>query len=409
MANEVFYPELERLQKDEGFRERAYADTSENKLATVGYGFNLEKEGAQELLDSLNIKKNIEAIKNNPYSPYSMRKRGLLERYKKNPDEVKRELFKQYGEENPDHYLTKEESLKLMRHEMPLFRKIAEEFVGEDTWKNLDTDTQGIFVNMAYNLGEGKLRGFGGLQRAIRAGDRELAAKEMWYQDPRADKLKETDWFGQVGDRSKRLISRMWAPYAKHFEKEKAIQLAGRMAGGGTVQAARGLAALGRGPDNQLVHMAPKEVAALQRLATAAGGSLTVNPETGLVEAGFLEDWLPTIIGLGLAPFTGGLSTFLVPAAAGVGATAITGDWKQGLKWGLGVSGGMGLGSAFGAGGASAVGGVGSGTVAALCCGCCLGRGYSNKFEIRAYGLLSSPSSRALGAGVTFGPGSVLL
>jgi hypothetical protein len=130
-------------------------------------------------------------------------------------------------------------------------------------------------------------------------------------------------------------------------------------AGGGTVQTAKGLAALGRGPDNQLVHMAPKEVAALQRLATAAGGSLTINPETGLMEAGFLEDWLPTIVGLALAPMTGGLSTFLVPAAAGVGATAITGDWKQGLKWGLGVSGGMGMGSSLMGVGAGAGGALG--------------------------------------------------
>jgi len=49
----------------------------------------------------------------------------------------------------------------------------------------------------------------------------------------------------------------------------------------------------GRGEDTQLVHMTPGEVQGLQALAKAHGGSLTINPETGLVEAGFLKSILP--------------------------------------------------------------------------------------------------------------------
>jgi hypothetical protein len=49
------------------------------------------------------------------------------------------------------------------------------------------------------------------------------------------------------------------------------------------------MAAQGRGPDSQLVHMSPREVAGLQALAKASGGSLTTNPQTGLPEAGFLD------------------------------------------------------------------------------------------------------------------------
>jgi len=45
----------------------------------------------------------------------------------------------------------------------------------------------------------------------------------------------------------------------------------------------------GRGQDTELVHMSKREIKGLQDLALAHGGSLTVNPETGLVEAGFLE------------------------------------------------------------------------------------------------------------------------
>ena len=46
-----------------------------------------------------------------------------------------------------------------------------------------------------------------------------------------------------------------------------------------------------------LVHMAPQEVAGLQSLALAHGGSLTINPDTGLPEAGFLKKLLPMLAG----------------------------------------------------------------------------------------------------------------
>lgn len=108
---------------------------------------------------------------------------------------------------------------------------------------------------------------------------------------------------------------------------------------------AAGLAALGRGPDSMLVHMSPGEVAGLQKLAMAHGGSLTTNPHTGLPEAGFLSDILPTVLGVGLS-FMG------VPAwAAGLGVgglqAARTGDIGKGLMAGLGAFGGAGLGGAL--------------------------------------------------------------
>ena len=58
---------------------------------------------------------------------------------------------------------------------------------------------------------------------------------------------------------------------------------------------AQGLASLGRGDDSALVHMTPGEVQGLQKLAMSAGGSLTINPHTGLPEAGFLSSMLPMI------------------------------------------------------------------------------------------------------------------
>ena len=60
-----------------------------------------------------------------------------------------------------------------------------------------------------------------------------------------------------------------------------------------TSHTAQGLASLGRGNDSMLVHMTPREVQGLQGLAMAHGGSLTINPQTGLPEAGFLDIVLP--------------------------------------------------------------------------------------------------------------------
>jgi len=88
---------------------------------------------------------------------------------------------------------------------------------------------------------------------------------------------------------------------------------------------AQGLASLGRNNDSMLVHMTPGEVQGLQKLAMSAGGSLTINPQTGLPEAGFLSSMLPMLASaaaIALAPATMGASTV---ALLGAGAGALTG------------------------------------------------------------------------------------
>ena len=86
--------------------------------------------------------------------------------------------------------------------------------------------------------------------------------------------------------------------------------------------AAQHLASKGRGPDTTLVHMAPGEVDSLQAIAKAHGGSLTVNPDTGLPEAGFLSSILPMIAGVGLTAMSGGA---LSPMMAGLITGGVTG------------------------------------------------------------------------------------
>jgi hypothetical protein len=119
--------------------------------------------------------------------------------------------------------------------------------------------------------------------------------------------------------------------------------------------AAQHLASRGRKGDSMLVHMAPEEVSGLQALARAGGGTLTINPDTGLPEANFLKRMLPMIIGAGLAAATGGTSLALTPGMIGLGLggleTARTGSLEKGLMAGLGAYGGAGLaGGLMGAG-----------------------------------------------------------
>ena len=113
------------------------------------------------------------------------------------------------------------------------------------------------------------------------------------------------------------------------------------MASGGLVDAARSVQSRGRGEDTMLVHMTPGEVGGLQALAMSQGGSLSINPETGLPEAGFLKNFLPTLLGIGLTIGSGGL---IDPVTAGMivggGTTVATGDLGQGLMAGLGAYGG---------------------------------------------------------------------
>lgn len=109
----------------------------------------------------------------------------------------------------------------------------------------------------------------------------------------------------------------------------------------------------GRGRDTQLVHMTPNEVAGLQALAMANGGSLSINPNTGLPEAGFLESLLPTILGAGLAAATGG-SSLMIGAGLGALQYARTGSLEKGLMAGLGAYGGAGLGASLAGAGATA-------------------------------------------------------
>ena len=111
--------------------------------------------------------------------------------------------------------------------------------------------------------------------------------------------------------------------------------------------AAQHLAHKGRGPDTTLVHMSRDEVKSLNDLAMAHGGQLTINPQTGLPEAGFLSMILPLVAGAALGPAGMGLTAMQAGLLVGAGSYALNpkGGLMGGLSAGLGGYGGAGLGA----------------------------------------------------------------
>ena len=113
------------------------------------------------------------------------------------------------------------------------------------------------------------------------------------------------------------------------------------------------VAANGRGDDSLLVHMTPDEVRKLQQFAEANGTTLTINPETGLPEAGLLSDLFKTVAPIALGAFLGPaglafgggmMSAGMAGLTVGGLTTLATGSLSRGLMAGLGAYGGAGLG-----------------------------------------------------------------
>ena len=111
--------------------------------------------------------------------------------------------------------------------------------------------------------------------------------------------------------------------------------------------AAQHLSSQGRGNDSTLVHMSPREVKSLNDLAMAHGGQLSINPQTGLPEAGFLSTILPMVAGFALGPAGYGLTAAQAGMAAGALGFAMTGSLEKGLMAGLGAYGGAGIGGSL--------------------------------------------------------------
>jgi hypothetical protein len=125
------------------------------------------------------------------------------------------------------------------------------------------------------------------------------------------------------------------------------------------------VASQGRGDDSLLVHMTPDEVRNLQQFAEANGTTLTINPTTGLPEAGLLSDLFKAVAPIALGAFLGpgafgiaglGLSAGTAGLVTGGLTTLATGSLSRGLMAGLGAYGGAGLAEGLAGTGAGVLG-----------------------------------------------------
>jgi len=76
------------------------------------------------------------------------------------------------------------------------------------------------------------------------------------------------------------------------------------------------VASKGRGDDSLLIHMTPDEVNRLQEFAKANGRSLTINPDTGLPEAGMLSDLFKAVAPIALGALQEILVHFLASSSS---------------------------------------------------------------------------------------------
>jgi lysozyme len=131
----------------EGYRDTVYRDTKGKR--TIGYGFNIDDKAMAAMLP---------------------------------PDVVagRRPLAQQEADQ-----------IFMARYNQAA--RDAVNYVGADTLLKLDPEKQAIIVDMAYNMGSNKLAEFKQLRKALQAGDNMRAAVEM----------KNSDWYKQVGRRSK--------------------------------------------------------------------------------------------------------------------------------------------------------------------------------------------------------------
>jgi len=77
----------------------------------------------------------------------------------------------------------------------------AQCFVGVDTWRNLSNPRQAVVIDMAFNMGLGRLSKFNKFKEALIAKKWLIAASEMM----------DSRWAGQVGKRAKRLSEIMYS------------------------------------------------------------------------------------------------------------------------------------------------------------------------------------------------------
>ena len=132
----------------EGWRSKAYNDPG-GKNRAIGYGFNYDEPNV----------------------------------FKQLPKEVA----------TGNRSLTKVEAEPIFNALYDQAANTASKFAGKETWGKLSAGQKNVITDMAYNMGGPTLNKFVKFKANLKGGDYANAAKE----------LKNSKWYGQVGNRSK--------------------------------------------------------------------------------------------------------------------------------------------------------------------------------------------------------------
>ena len=149
MPDEVHTPMsvegTQQLKTHEGFSEESYKDTKE--IDTIGYGFNLEKEGAERLLKAAGIEATVAELRDKKKT------------------------------------ITEAEAAALMKTDIETAMVDAKHFVGPMWYRKLPQEMKDVLINMAYNLGANRLGGFTDLREALRKMNVDYEAVSMAMMD----------------------------------------------------------------------------------------------------------------------------------------------------------------------------------------------------------------------------------
>lgn len=143
----------------EGFSRKAYRDSL--GYNTIGVGFNLDKPGAKERIESLGL---------NFRDVYS----GKID-------------------------LTEKQIFYLLDQDIQIAKTDAERYLGKETLEKINPLAREIVLDMAFNMGYSGLSSFKKLRAALKKLDYKEAARAM----------ENSLWYKQTGRRSKELVEKM--------------------------------------------------------------------------------------------------------------------------------------------------------------------------------------------------------
>ena len=180
-----------KIQDHEGFRPTSYPDRRQDGSMgkSIGYGFNLDKKGAANILKAAGITASLEDLKSGKAS------------------------------------INKQQAQALMNAELPFFAKKAEEWLGKTNWDKLADNQKMALTDMSYNMG-GKFTGDGmwpGLRQAIIDGNKTNMAKEM----------QDSNYWKQVKGRAMNNLSQLQNPIGTPSQTGVMLSDASGVSGGG--------------------------------------------------------------------------------------------------------------------------------------------------------------------------------